>query len=220
MSLYKMTIMGIETYLQSHNDSLFQKVTVPAGIDLDILKNEILLKCAEFEVFYSDAYYMKSVTEHFFKKHYDTFEKWVEGVSARWNPIENYDRYEDYSGGRSENHTGNRSDDSTASDTTTASGSGSTDTSVTTYDSATYQPDGRTVSGSTSGSTSSTTGHNESETAEYTTGTDQHTSHIHGNIGVTQASDMVASFMDIAMWNIYEHIADLYKNEMTVGVYV
>ena len=197
MSLYKMTIMGIETYLQSHNDSLFQKVTVPAGIDLDILKNEILLKCAEFEVFYSDAYYMKSVTEHFFKKHYDTFEKWVEGVSARWNPIENYDRYEDYSGGRSENHTGNRSDDSTASDTTTASGSGST-----------------------SGSTSSTTGHNESETAEYTTGTDQHTSHIHGNIGVTQASDMVRSFMDIAMWNIYEHIADLYKNEMTVGVYV
>lgn len=220
MSLMKMTILSMEKWLNHENDSLFAEIDLPGGIDKDIMVQTILLRCAEFEVFYADPYYMKQVTTLFYKKHYKTFEHWVEGLSADWNPIENYDRYEDYKGNRKEDRTGKRSDESTSNDTTTASGSGSTESAVTTYESATYKPEGKTTSTSASGSTATGSNKAEAESTDNLQGEDTHEIHIHGNIGVTQASDMVLNYLEMWSWNIYEHIADLYKDEFCVGVYV
>lgn len=218
--LAKITIMGMENFLKNDNDSLFKAIVLPDGINKETLVDTILLRCAELEVYYSDAYYMKAVTEHFFKKHLLTFEKWVESNAATWNPIENYDRYEDWTDNGTDERTGKRTDQSTASDSSTSSGSGETKQNVTTYDSGTYKPDGQTESTSGATSSSTTTGNNESNSTDNGKSENIHTGHIHGNIGVTESSTMLANFREVWKWNIYDEIANLYKDEFCVGVYV
>lgn len=220
MSIAKMTIIGMEQFLRDQNDSIFKDIILPSGIDKETLVDEILLKCSEFEVYYASSYMMKNATKHFFKKHLNTFEKWVEGEEVTWNPVENYDRWEDWTDKGSDERTGNRKDVSSASDTSTTSGSGETKQNVTTYDSGTYKPDNQTESTSGATSSSSTNGNNESNTTDKGTNESNHSGHIHGNIGTTQGSDMLRGWRDVWNWSIYEAIADLYKDEMTVGVYV
>lgn len=220
MSIVKATIMGLENLLRGQNDSLFKNIVLPTGIDKSILVDTILLKCAELEVYYFSPQYMKMVTEHFFLKHQQTFEKWVEGLSVTWNPIENYDRYENWKDKGTDDRTGHRTDQSTASDTSSATGSGETASDVTTYDSGTYKPDGKTTSSSGSSSTASTTGNNESNTTDNGKHESEHDGHIHGNIGVTQAGEMLSNWMEVWRFNIYDEIAELYKDEFCVGVYV
>ena len=53
MSLMKMTILSMEKWLNHENDSLFAEIDLPGGIDKDIMVQTILLRCAEFEVFYA-----------------------------------------------------------------------------------------------------------------------------------------------------------------------
>lgn len=220
MSIVKATIIGLENLLQSQNDSLFKDIVLPTGIDKQILVDTIVLKCAELEVYYFNPGYMKEVTNHFFKKHYNTFEKWVEGLSVTWNPIENYDRYEDWKDAGKDKKTGKRTDESSVQDTTEATGSGETKNNVTTYDSGTYKPDGQTESSSGSKSESTTHGNNQTDTEENGENENIHSGRIHGNIGVTQASEMLENWMDVWRFNIYDEIAGLYKDEFCVGVYV
>ena len=224
MSLAKMTILGMETWLKNENSSLFKDISLPAGIDKNLVVDTIILKCAEFETYYPDPHYMKAVTEHFFLKKYHTFEEWLRGLNAVYNPIENYDRMEEWQDiGRTSSDTDTKgSNSSKASDSTGVTGSGTTTNTVTTDNSNVYQPDNQTSSTSGSNSTSSTEGSgemaNHTNFLEDTAGS--HKGRTHGNIGVTTAPQMLDEFYKISEWNIYDHIADAYKSELCVGVYV
>lgn len=46
-----------------------------------------------------------------------------------------------------------------------------------------------------------------------------HDGHVHGNIGVTTSQQMLQQELDIAQWNIYEHITDLFLNEFVIPIY-
>ena len=54
-------------------------------------------------------------------------------------------------------------------------------------------------------------------------GTDEHertyTAHMYGNIGVMTSQQMLQAEYDIALWNIYEHIKDLFMQEFCIAVY-
>lgn len=47
----------------------------------------------------------------------------------------------------------------------------------------------------------------------------EHQGRIHGNIGVTTSQQMLQAELDIAEWNIYEHITDLFLNEFVIPIY-
>lgn len=49
--------------------------------------------------------------------------------------------------------------------------------------------------------------------------TDHHEARIFGNIGVTTSQQMLQSELDLAKWNLYEHITDLFLQEFTIMVY-
>ena len=42
---------------------------------------------------------------------------------------------------------------------------------------------------------------------------------IHGNIGVTTSQQMLQAELDIAQWNLYEHITDLFLSEFVIPIY-
>ena len=49
--------------------------------------------------------------------------------------------------------------------------------------------------------------------------TNIHTAHMYGNIGVTTSASMLREFYDIALWNLYEHISDVFISELLIPVY-
>lgn len=49
--------------------------------------------------------------------------------------------------------------------------------------------------------------------------TDTHTSHGYGNIGVTAAQTLFMKETEVAAWNMYEHMADLFASEFCLMIY-
>ena len=96
MSSAKITLFTFANYLNQHNDDLFKLLTVPSGIDKDILTEIILLRGGEFEVLYSDPIFMQYAIGTWSKKWQRTMQKWIDALSIDYNPLENYDRYEQW----------------------------------------------------------------------------------------------------------------------------
>ena len=199
MATAKLTLIGLYNY----DDTLFDGLTLPSDIVKDDFINCLLMKAGEFELLYPSTDFMKPAIEVWGKKWLHTFEKWVEGQKATWNPIENYDRYE--------NVIDHNVSSGTGTDSTNVSGGGSNERKVSGYDSSTYQPADENISTSNSSSTSATHTTGESNSS--------HDAHIHGNIGVTQASDMLRNWYDIAAWNLMDHMSDLFASEFCITVY-
>ena len=115
------------------------------------------------------------------------------------------------------------------------------ETKVSAFDSSDYQPSqyeeaGHTGDNTRTEETSNIAGHAGTITDDHTgTITDDysdghhengsedtdsvHDGHVHGNIGVTTSQQMLQQELDIAQWNIYEHITDLFLNEFVIPIY-
>ena len=154
----KMTLIGLYNYDQT----LFNGLTFPDGIDKDIAVNEILMKANEFCVLYTDPDFMKIQIGIWGQKHYRTFDKWVKALAEEFNPLHNYDRHEeiedhsgkktnskttaDYTDARSVDMTAERTpnlNEITSENTTTTNSQmfpGSDETKVSAYDSSSYEP--------------------------------------------------------------------------------
>lgn len=199
MSTMNLTLIGMYNY----DPTIFDDLTLPPEIDKQLFINSLLMKSGEFELLYPDAGFLKPAINVWGRKWYHTFERWIEGQKASWNPIENYDRYEE-----SNEHT---TSSGTGSDTTGVTGGGSNERTVSAYDSSTYQPAEKNETTSSSSSSSSTTTSGEANK--------DFDAHIHGNIGVTQASDMLRNWYDIAAWNLMDHMSDLFISEFLITTY-
>ena len=47
----------------------------------------------------------------------------------------------------------------------------------------------------------------------------KHNAHLYGNIGITTSQQMLQAEYDIAEWNIYNHICDIFADELLLCVY-
>ena len=231
MSIAKITLTGQEIWLQKNNQSVFDLLSLPEGIDKDNVVDNIILECGEFETLYSDPYFMRSAIGTWSNKHYRTFEKWIAALNLEYNPLENYDRQEDWTDTGDENTKTKFTDDTTAEtdSSTTSEGSsnqnGNTEDLVSAYDSNTYQESEKHVIDTdedhTDEVTSNTKLTNDSE--QNTEGEkdtiDKHTGRIHVNIGVTTSQQMLQSELDIARFNIIQEITNLFMTELCICVY-
>lgn len=299
MATAKATLIG----LYSLDRSLFDNMQLPDGIDKDLVVNNLMVRSGEFEVLHFDPEYMKFSIGVWSGKWYRTFAEWLRGTKATWNPIHNYDRFEessdthshkttaDYSDARTadlkdertadiaeqrtadltDQRTANLTDKRTAdlseqttlnhADSTAQLTSAQTDHSVAAYDNNNFVPSSRDVVnngttnvshtgtvtvGTTGTDTNTTTGtdtnkttgtdttvtsgtdtyqHTGTDTTQHsgtledTNGSDTHRAHLYGNIGVTQSSEMLKAFYDISTWNLYDHIADVFTQELLIPVY-
>lgn len=199
----KITLIGFENYLNGYNKSLFEKLALPEGIDKDTLTNNILLRAGEFETLYSNPDFLIDAISLWGKKYARTFTKWLAALNVEYNPLENYDRIEEW-----EEHSHN---DGHTHDDSTNNGGINNENKVSAYDSDDYQP--HDISSSLSNSEI------HSDTRVDASNDNNHTGRIHGNIGVTTSQQMLQSELDIAAWNIYEHITDLFITEFCIMVY-
>lgn len=201
----EITLVGFYNYMNECNTPLFDKLALPESIDKEILIDTIILKGGEFEPLYLNPAFLQTAIRSWSIKWFTTFERWQQTLSAQYNPIENYDRYEEYTDRRTEN--------ATAHDTSTSGGSGSTNNGRSAYNSnADYSKHDNSSSSSSANSTADTT--------TDVTGTMTHEAHLHGNIGTTRNQEMVSDEIRLrSEFNVYELIADVFIKEFCIMIY-
>lgn len=211
MSSAKISLLG----LYHANNSLFDLLKLPEGIDKDTLVDNILLKSADFEILYSDPFFMQSAIGVWSNKWQRTFKKWIDALSIDYAPLENYDRKEDWSEDTTHGHTTTNVMEGKLSGT--ESNNGSTSVNKSAFDSAALQPyeQETMTNGITTGSTANETTTNKLDEST----NNSHTMRAHGNIGVTTSQQMLEAELDIDAWNVYEHITDLFITEFCILVY-
>lgn len=207
MASCKITMIGMYQY----DNTIFDGLTLPNGINKQIAVDEILMRSGEFEVNYPDISFMKLAIEHWGKKHYRTFEKWIDALNIDFEPLYNYDRYEEY-----EDSKENKQKSSAKSETdTTSTNDVKLTHDVSAYDSANYQPRDKEI---TDGD-STVKGKGESSTNATENETLKHKAHLYGNIGVTTSTQMLEDYIRVERFNIYEQLADIFVDEFCIGVY-
>lgn len=121
--LAKITLNAIETYMKAQGRSIFDGIVVPELLDVDTLKDAIFYRADEFGAVYTDPDYLNARICAFFSKNYRTFDKWFYALSIDYEPLYNYDRYEEWKDTHkvttSETKSGSSSGGNTRTDNTT-----------------------------------------------------------------------------------------------------
>ena len=211
MSSAKITMLGLETYLKSNNQSLFDDIVIPASIDKDTLVNSILLESAEFEVLYSNPSFMHQAIQLWFRKWNRTFTKWMEVLELKYNPLDNYDRSEEWSDKSGTYSAGTVSDESHG----TTNDNGSSINNVSAYDSDTFEPS----ENSSSSSNASVDNKTDTTTASTTDTSSIHTGRVHGNIGVMSTQELLTRELEVDKFNVYNQIVDMFLREFCLLIY-
>ena len=228
-----MSVVG----MYNHNEHFFDNLTFTADApSRDLIIHTILTECAQLEVLYADANFMKARFLDWSLKYYDQIERFIAAANAQYDPIENYDRYEtrSRSGEHTDTHTerNTSSGSATATQATTERGESTDNTTnshnVAGYNSATAvlaSQDVTSGTGTTAGNTVSNaesandTTENKNLTMEGASN-DLENAHIHGNIGVTTAQQMINAEIDLLpRINVVNYIVELFKHDFCILVY-
>ena len=186
MSDFTSTLIGYQYYMQDEG-GLFEDIILPDDIDRDIVINTIMKECGEMQPVWTNPYFMKDMITVWSQRWFPTFDRWIKALSIEYNPLENYDRKEDWT----DTNGGTVKADSTTGSSRSA------------YDSATLTP-------------YDSVKYDNTDTIDTE---NVHDGRIHGNIGVTTSQQMLQAELDIAQWNIYEHIKDIFMQEFCIMIY-
>ena len=173
MAIAKITMLGLETALNYRNESIFDLMNLPAGIDKETVTDNIIVEGGEFEVLYAEPEFFKNAVGVWSKKHYRTFEKWINALNIEYAPLENYDRFEDWSDTGNENSSTKRNGTTSDASNGTVNNSrsehdnehvsgdnkvvteGKTENEVSAFDSNSYQPENQSTNEGQENTTSS-----------------------------------------------------------------
>ena len=138
--------------LYAYDNTIFDDLELPEDVDRQTIIDKICYDNAELSLIYTDPAAVKLLIKNWSTTQVENWARIAEALAAEYSPIENYDRYEDFT------------DTSSQSTGTTRKVAGwNNDSSLT-------PAEGVDSSGS---------------------GSNRRTGHLHGNIGVTTAQQMI-----------------------------
>lgn len=231
-----LTIMGLYNY----DNTIFDNLMLPDGVDKPTLVDNIVLETAELECIYPTPVFLKTAIGLWSNVQFLTWDRVYTAMNLEYNPIENYDRQETETTTGTRAHSGkdtttrsgtvSETGSTTGSTQGTASESGTTTNKIAGFDSTTLvdhdsSTGSNTRQASDSSTGSSTRSGSDSSTQELTHGeqiadSGSRTSRIHGNIGVTTSQQMLQSELDLAPnLNIYQYITADFRKRFCVEVY-
>lgn len=218
------SLYTIDKYVQAiGEESIFSSLTLPDGIDKDTLVNYILLESMDFESVYTDPAFLRDAISIWGKTNYRTFQKWYEAQQLTYDPIYNYDRYEEWTDKGTDNKTtsGGQTGKSTAKNNELNTSQGQQDHYVNPYDTQQLTQDEQTRNLTTDNINGTQVIDSQIDTTGKEDGTTsgEHKGHIWGNIGVTTSQQMLQAQYDISEWNIIKHITDMFLQKFCIMVY-
>ena len=194
------TIISYNFYLDG---GLFANAVFPASIDKELVVDTILLNAGEFEPLYKDAEFMQHACEVWAKKWFHAFERWALALSEDYDPLYNYDRYEEIEE-KHDDATTNKLDASTSTkDTNTNKRSA--------FDSNNYEPhDQSQLDGS---------GTSKSDASGTDKGKFERKAHLYGNIGVTKSTELLDDYWDFVQRSVVPIIGRAIANELCYTIW-
>ncbi len=216
--------------LYRYNRELFSGMNVPTGVDKSVVIETICSRTREMELLYPDFGYLQNRITIWSKKNQTTWKKMYDTTVLSYNPIENYDRQEEWSDNRTENlsSTEKNTKSNKASNTLTNNLTESRNDTNTHQNVAFNSGLAIDEKSGTNGTTrntgtqknagNSTDTENRNKTDKNTDNT-VHKGRIHGNIGVTTSQQMIEEERKIVTFTIADFIADQFMTEFCIMVY-
>lgn len=190
--------------MYNFDPSLFEGVQFPSNISVQDFVDTLLMQCGEMPVLYSSPPLLKSLIHVWSNVSQYTWHHLAATLTAEYNPIENYDRMEEWTDSSINNSRYTNSANNTSS--------GSTKEQVYGYNNLNTPADN-------SASTSSSTSADTSDSAGNTTSTGSRKGRAHGNIGVTTTQEMLESERRVAMFNFYDAVIKDFQKRFLIWVY-
>lgn len=217
--------------LYNFDNTLFDNMVLPKGVDRDTVINNMLLELAELEVIYSNFDVLKMSIGMWSKKELPVWEKLYATTQFEYDPISNYDRKEEWTEKEtrdlknSNNQTRNLTVTSSYNATETNSGADTTTEKVVGFNSETETlknknsiEHGLQTTGKNSGTGTDNGSVNNSGTD---TGTvdNVRTGRAYGNIGVTTTQQMIEAEREVVKFNVTDYIIESFKNRFCILIY-
>ena len=209
-----MTVEGLYNY----KDTLFNEFNVPEGMDKQIAIDTICMRSRELEVLYPNLEFFAMRIGMWSRKHQYNWKKLYDTMLLEYNPIENYDRMEDWTDTDAETGTNSRNNDIKNTVTNDVSNSGSVTEQNTAFNAGLADHSKEISVNDTLTNGSGSTTEKESGTSKRDL-THKRTGRAHGNIGVTTSQQMIQSEREVAMFNIYDIIAESFVENFCLMVY-
>lgn len=206
MGQVKVTLIGLENFLNMNDMSIFDFLKLPEKVDKVTVENSILMDLGEYEPLWGDPLFFRNMVGVWSEKWSMTFQKWSEVLNLEYNPIENYDRIEEWA----DNDKSTNSLSGTITGNTSDSGTNQQDVSA--YNDTGFEPSNK----NTITANKDTISKSESLTSD--TKISNHSGRVHGNIGVTTSQRMIMEQIEVAQLSVYQHIVDMFAKEFCLLV--
>lgn len=190
--------------IYNFDPSIFDGVEFPSNISVQDFIDSLLMQCGEMPVLYSSPPLLKSLINVWSNISQYSWGRLAATLTAEYNPIENYDRTEEW-----EDSSTNTSHYTNSANNTS---SGSTKEQVYGYNNLNTPADN---SASNSASTSADT----SDSAGTGTSAGTRKGRAHGNIGVTTTQEMLESERRVAMFNFYDAVIRDFQKRFLIWMY-
>lgn len=224
-----MSLLTVEG-LYNYDDTLFIGFNVPEGLVKQIAIDTILMRSRELEILYPDLNYMKTRIAIWSNKYQINWKKLYDTTVLEYNPIENYDRMEDWTDTDDESSTSARDNTRNTTNTVISTSTNEILNSVNVTDQNTSFNAGLADHAKqiTDGDTTENGSLTNTETGKDTenekvnggrTGRHTRTGRAHGNIGVTTSQQMIQSERDLVVFNLYDVIAESFIENFCLMVY-
>lgn len=216
----RITLWGFYNYTDK---KLFDDIRLPEAINKEELINLIMIECGDLFPYYQQPAYLKMQIDNFFNRKYDGFSKMAAALAMEYNPIENYDRMEDWTDKAKEtgHDTSAESVRGKATDETHDNNTGRSVGEVSAMDSSSFVNDSQNTSTS-SGSSNATTTNESSRGTSSTNARENESTHsgrVHGNIGVTTSMQMVEAELSLREYDLLERIVRLFEKDVIIQLY-
>lgn len=224
-----MSLLTVEG-LYNYDNTLFDGFNVPEGLVKHIAIDAILMRTRELEILYPDFTYMKNRITIWSNKYQINWKKLYDTTVLEYNPIENYDRMEDWTDTDDETSTSARDNTRNTTNTVKSTSTNEVMNSVNVTDQNTAFNAGLTDHAKqiTDGNTTENGSITNTETGKDTenenvnggrTGHHTKTGRAHGNIGVTTSQQMIQSERDLVVFNLYDVIAESFIENFCLMIY-
>lgn len=208
-------LLEIGTMYGHEYDYMWNGIEIDSRVDIPTLEFETIRRCAQSTPLVNTYNGFKQLSDTFFKKWSYQITKLLNTQEFDYNPIWNRD------GTTTHTLTSERAKDRNMGDdfveTNSEDNTGTTENTVSAFDSSSYQPNDKT---SDSSHTGRNTGSNRDITEKENEGYGENYKEVsQGNIGVTSTQSLIEEERKLYEFNIYDWIVSKYEDELFLKVW-
>lgn len=212
-----MSLLSVEG-LYNYDNTLFDGFKVPEGLVKQIAIDAILMRTRELEILYPDFTYLKKRIKLWSDKYQSNWKKLYDTTVLEYNPIENYDRIEDWTD--TDDVSSSSARDNTIKSTSTNKIMNNVNvTDQNTAFNAGLADHAKQITDGDTTENGSITNTEQENVNDGRTGMHTRKGRAHGNIGVTTSQQMIQSERDLVVFNLYDLIAESFIENFCLMVY-